>query len=161
MEPTFPMQRGIVCNPALDGLDHCNVWSKASTELGRMLSNMAPIGVTVPTVGHFVSMESYWWFRATGSNNPLFKNLNGFEARKLGKSLPVVKTDDFRSHIEEALTIKITQNKYLFEMLKESTLPLTHYYVYGNPLNKPKVMIANGSLWQLDHILRLRDSNTS
>ena len=49
----YPVQRGVVCDPSLDGETHINVYSKGKTELGRALTNMAEIGTKVDKIGYF------------------------------------------------------------------------------------------------------------
>ena len=156
---SFPVQRDVVCDPSQDGYSHLNVWSRAQTKLGRALSNMANIGVSIPKDGFFITLEGYWWYLATGRLYPQFANLNGFEARRYGKTLKKVHMDDFEERIKNALTIKIRSNRWILDELTkpENALPLCHYYVYGK---HPEcvVRLANNSLWQLDHIESIRSN---
>lgn len=157
----YPIQREIVCDPSLDGVQHINVWSKARTPLGQSLSNMAKVGVKIPNLGFFCTIEGYWWFLSTGSKYPVFKSLNGFDARKKGKSLDRVDCPDFNERIKEALTIKVRENRWILDELidQKNALPLCHYYVYGDVPNC-KVVPANNSLWLLDHFNEIRDQGS-
>ena len=157
----WPTQRGVVCDPSLDGVTHINVYSRAKTELGVALTNMSNHGINIPEIGYFCNLEGYWWWRSTGCMYPVFKTLNAFEARKKGKTLKRVPTDDFEEKIKEALTIKVRSSKWIQDELHNpnNALPLTHYYVYGN---YPDCVVrpANGSLWIIDHLEELRSNGS-
>lgn len=153
---TFPTQRGVVCDPSLDGVSHLNVWSKAKTELGRSLTNMAPIGVKIDKVGYFSSIEGYWWYVATGSIYNDFLHMTAFEARRYGLTLKRVDDPDFKTKIKSAILTKLRSNPWILDELKRSDLPLTHYYVYGKEPDKCVVRPANNSLWVIDYLESLR-----
>lgn len=154
----YPEQRGIICDPTLDGVTHINVGTKGRTKLGLALGNMARIRVNIPDHGQFDCIEGYWWFASTGFMYPEFKSLNGFEARKKGKSLERVPDPRFEEWIKEALTLKLRENRWILDELtdQKNALPLCHYYVYGIPPNC-KVHPANKSLWILDHFETIRE----
>lgn len=153
----YPVQRGVECDPLMDGVTHINVWSRGRTKLGRQLTNMASIDTYVKGLGSFTSIEGLWWYAATGMTNPKFKVMNPFDARREGKKLPRVDNPRFEEIIKEGLTYKVKNHPELLAGLDQLTLPLCHYYVYGEPPDC-KVHLANNSLWQLDHFIELPDS---
>lgn len=143
-------------NPKDDGVTHINVYSKGSTKLGRALTNFAPIGFTHPKYGQFQSVEGFWYWLSTGKQADNLRNLSGFEAKSYGKSLGVkVQVDNFEEQIKEALFYKVEQNPKLAYLLKESTLPFSHYYYYGS-LDNCKVIANDSARWFVDYLELLR-----
>jgi len=129
-----------------DGITHLNIYSGAKTELGRWLSNWA-YEPFICEDGDFTSIEGYWYWLRTGDYR--FRKLHGFAAKKLGRSLPRVlqHTDaEFRTKIKKAISIKLMIRPDMTEKLKNSFLPLTHYYVYGNKT------VQGGAQWIIDYI---------
>jgi hypothetical protein len=145
-------------NPNTDGIDHINVYSKGSTKLGRDLSNFAAIGIVHPEYGKFASIEGFWYWLATGLRYDELRYLSGYKAKQLGKTLPKSHLANFKAIIKEGLKLKLEQHLDLFKALKESTLPLTHYYWYGD-IDNPKIVIPSDSQWILDYLTELRGQN--
>lgn len=125
--------------PEDDGKTHINVWSMGKTELGRLLSNFAHTPFDHYKYGHFASVEAFWYWLCTGKKHQELRSLHGFDAKKVGRALaaeaeqggiPVI-IDHFQCEIKSAILAKIDQNSKVKAMLKASTLPLSHYYVWG------------------------------
>lgn len=122
-----------------DGLTHINVYSKARTELGRLLSNFAHTPVNTPQNGKFASIEGYWyWLLAPrdSTDKEALRTLSGFQAKDkgrevVGKDWPDANDDLFKFQIYQALIAKVVQTKGLEEKLIQSSLPFTHYYAYN------------------------------
>lgn len=133
----------IVYRPEDDGITHINVWSKAKTELGRLLSNFANTPFDHPKYGYFASVEAFWYWLSAGKQNNQIRSLYGYQAKKVGRLLrDEIKEKgqwenlpNFEAEIKKAILCKIEQNPKLAEALKNSILPLTHYYVWGDPPN--------------------------
>ncbi|MND22187.1 hypothetical protein D3C81_401640 [compost metagenome] len=131
--------------PMMDGVTHCNVYTKGRTELGRLLTNFPRIPFRHPILGDFDSSEGLHYFLKLGEENKAtgevkrfeeFRTLYGFEAKQRGVELSrthMVLNHDFDYHMRLGLIAKITQNSKLFRLFVESSLPLTHYYYYGDP----------------------------
>lgn len=119
-------------DPREDGITHINIYSKGMTQLGRYMSNWDRCYVTTE-LGEFASIEGLIFYM--GSFDPELKNLSGFEAKEYGEKadrgirLP---NDIFKRIIVDAMENKILCNNHLHSLLKQSTLPFTHYYTYGN-----------------------------
>lgn len=157
----YPEQRGVVCDPTMDGVTHINVGTKGQLPIGKALGNMADVRIYIPDHGWFKCLEGYWWYASTGFQYPVFKSMNGFEARKKGKTLERVPHPQFEDWIKEALTIKLRDNQWILDELinPNHALPLCHYYVYGTPPNC-KVHPANKNLWILDHLETIREQGS-
>lgn len=146
-------------DPALDGVDHVNVYSEGRTELGRLLSNFAHTPFTVPGDGMFGSVEAYWyWLQCDdpGARERL-RPLYGYRAKQTGRALRVpdygrVHDLAFRRAIARAIREKIRQTPRLTAMLARSTLPFAHYYVYDG-----KVVVPANNEWILEAIAYYRD----
>lgn len=123
--------------PEQDGVTHINIYLKAKTPLGRMLSHSASLGFKHPTEGQFVSLEGFWYWISTGRKYEILKQLSGFKAKEYGKQYPKENDKLFKLRIKEAIFCKITQNLELKSLFIESHLPFTHYYVYGGKVIEP------------------------
>lgn len=150
--------------PKDDGVTHINVYSKGKTPLGRDLSNFAHTPFDHPQYGHFSSIEGFWYWLSTGGTRTEFRALYGFKAKETGRlireelerngGLAIV--DDFNAKIKKAILCKIEQNPALQKALKESELPLTHYYVWGEEPNV-KVTYPDTYAWIHEYISDIRD----
>lgn len=125
-----------------DGITHINMYSKARTELGRLLSNFAHTPITTPQNGKFNSIEGYWyWLLAAREveGKDVLRTLSGFEAKEkgreiVGKDWPEQNDELFRFQIYQALFAKVIQTKGLEASLVKSSLPFTHYYAYNGKI---------------------------
>lgn len=123
---------GFPYGPATDGKDHLNVFTKAKTALGKKLSNMSNLPVYIEGAGQFLSLEGYWYWLSTGKIYPELLDMNGYEAKQFGKYKERVKVDGFEDLIRVALWKRFEQNPTTKEAFTKSTLPLTHYYYFGD-----------------------------
>lgn len=143
-------------NPSLDGIEHINIYSKGATELGRLLSNFAHTPFTCKD-GRFESVEGYWYWCSVPSHDSRrdsLRKLWGFHAKKLGRELRGRTWDDsedFRLAICEAIQCKLDQNPHIEELLKDSDLPLEHYYVMEG-----KIIPVKGADWMINFISNYR-----
>lgn len=142
-------------DPSQDGITHINVWSKGRTQLGQLLSNFAHVGFNHPVHGYFASVEGFWYWLSTGRTHDELRRLYGASAKSVGSKLEQVPIpeDEFREGILEALRCKIEQNPDIAVALKNSHLPLEHYFVYGH-----NVIVNQGQKhgWQLQFLQMLR-----
>lgn len=133
-------------DPDKDGVEYINIWTKGKTELGRNLTNLAPISFTHPEHGKFATLEGYWYWLATGKCNDQFKTLSGYEAKQLGKTLPKVPNPTFIAEFTRGMLLRLNQNGVLARDLRASTLPLKHFYNYGGKI----IDCTEKHQWQLD-----------
>ena len=115
-----------------DGVTHINIYSQGETELGRRMSNWAACRIDLPEDGYFDSIEGYWYW--LGNREVKMRGLVGYQAKKIGRELPRVYTMDeelFKIKIKIAMRVKVNSWPSFKKMLKESTLPFSHYYSYG------------------------------
>ncbi len=135
-------------NPNEDGITHINIYSKARTELGRMLSNFAYSPFVYEPYGYFASAEAFWYWYLTGEQYDELRELSGYAAKKAGQKyrddrLDVLGLTPVDLEIMEKMLIsKIAYNPEIGRMLKESVLPLCHYYSY-----KGTVVVPDGIDW--------------
>ena len=132
-------------NPELDGINHINVYSKARTELGRLLSNFA----RTPFTGgdhEFQSVEGWWYWFKTGKQYPELKKLSGFAAKKAGKKYKTIK----RVTPKVLLPVyrrKLECNPAIVELLNDNNLPFLHYYVFNGKVYEPVDFAWTAELW--------------
>ncbi|MBN22752.1 MAG: hypothetical protein CL678_15815 [Bdellovibrionaceae bacterium] len=149
------MENPEALSPLDDGVTHINIYSKARTKLGYLLSNLTDAQVRHPRLGVFKTLEGLWFYYSTGCVDEIFRVLPGFKAKRYGSTLPRVQQDDFEEVIKEALYCKVIQNPIIAELMLESTLPFEHYYYYGNPKNA-KVINVTSNRWVVDELEAIR-----
>lgn len=175
-------ETAVTYNPDEDGITHINVWSKGRTELGRLASNFAHTPFIHPEYGHFSSVEAFWYWLSTGKQYNELRSLYGFDSKKAGRILQEKReaelraspdyvidasgtamkyhgfpeVQDFVEQIKKAILCKVEQNERFRTLLKESTLPLAHYYVWGNSPNY-KVSVPQQYAWTWQYIDLLRE----
>lgn len=125
-----------------DGIDHINIYSKAKTELGRLLSNFSYSPVDLGEDGKFDSIEGYWyWLLCNHQHKDKLRTAWGAEAKELGRFLnaqdwPTDKSEWFELKIKRALLKKAESNARIQKLLIETNLPFYHYYVHKNKVSK-------------------------
>lgn len=119
--------------PEDDGKTHINIYSKASTELGRMLSHFYHAPFDHPEFGHFLNMEGFWHYLSTGCKYEPFRNMPAVKVKMLSKNMTKVFRDDFMSQIKFANELKLLQHPNILHHFCNSILPFEHYYSYGFP----------------------------
>jgi len=137
-----------IYRPINDGVDHINIYSRGRTELGRVLSNFSRSPFEHPQYGRFMSVEAFWYYIKTGCiHYKELAHLYGPKVKSVGRKFEVVGHPDFEFQVELALWCKVMQNPHVKELLQASTLPLTHYYYYGNVEN-PAIRRVKNELLQ-------------
>lgn len=81
--------------------------------------------------------------------------LYGFKAKEYGKQFESVGCSTFQEDVKEAIRCKLRQNKNILQMLVDSSLPLEHYYWYGD-IDNPKIYDLPKYRWIVDEIERIR-----
>lgn len=138
-----------------DGVSHLNIYSRGKTELGRFLSNFALSPFTHPKFGSFNTIEGFWQYIKTGKKHECFRTLSGMDCKKISKQYEKQDCDNFQRYIKEAILLKIESNEKFKLLLKESTLPLTHYYYYGDQ-SSYKIIIPDNNKWVISYIEDIR-----
>lgn len=138
-----------------DGISHINIYSRGKTELGRFLSNFALSPFIHPKFGSFNTVEGFWHYLRTGKKHECFRTLSGMDCKKISKQYEKQDCDNFQRYIKEAILLKIESNEKFKLLLKESTLPLTHYYYYGDE-SSYKIVVPDNSKWLINYIEDIR-----
>ncbi len=134
-------------DPNKDGIDHINIYSKAKTDLGRFLTNFAYAPMSTED-GYFSSVEGYWYWLSCKDDK--LRKLYGFQAKQVGRECggkDWLDTEEFKSKILAAIDQKLKSHTEYMKQLQECSLPLKHYYVYGDKVVEPK-----DGRWILDHL---------
>lgn len=138
----------------IDGINHINIWEKASTELGIALSHMSDLPFTHATYGKFRSIEGFWHYIRSVSRDDRTRMMAGYKAKKFGDSLQSHRIDDFRAVIMDANWQKVTQYSPLVEEIKKSELPFDVYYLFKDDV---KVRIRPASaFWLIEGFEEIR-----
>lgn len=150
--------------PEDDGITHINVYSKGKTELGRLLSNFAHTPIILD-FNCFESIESWWyWIKMNNINDSLLvkkfsdeeletvKAKIGAEAKSYFRSLYSDKdTSRFnptKEQLKEIYIHKLNQNLSVKNLLKESNLPFSHYYIMFDKKINADEYLWTAELWQ-------------
>lgn len=116
-----------------DGIDHINIYSKSKVELGRALSNFAWSPFKLAGLGEFASVEGFWYWLKCKDDR--LRKVWGFEAKRLGREIigsdGAKENPEFKALIKRALVEKVRAHPEIEAMLKESSLPFAHYYVFN------------------------------
>lgn len=121
-------------SPDDDGITHINIYSKSKTELGRILSNFAHTPFTTVNHGKFASVEGFYYWLKSGMQYDELRNLHGFQAKSVGRKFPIVKNENFDLICKQVIRYKLMQNRQVYDLLKASSLPFTHYYSYSGKI---------------------------
>jgi hypothetical protein len=140
----------ITYDPSRDGVDHCNVYTRGATPLGRAMSNMAESHIDHPRYGHFRTLEGLWYFLKTGKNDDMFRILDGFGCKKRGKEKESIYDPNFQREFKVGIICKILTNDQLRIQLTMSSAPFVHYYFYGKVPGKQKLVVPKGHEWQME-----------
>lgn len=119
----------------VDGVNHINIWERASTDLGVALSHMADLPFTHETYGKFRSIEGFWHYIRSISRDDRTRMMAGYKAKKFGDTLESQRVDDFKAIIMDANWQKVKQYPPIIEEIKNSTLPFDYYYIFNNEEN--------------------------
>lgn len=162
------IRHGIVLDPKEDGVTHINVYTGGQTRVGRELSNLynyaptdsprlilRPTGELAP-IGHFKTLEGFWWWLSTGMTEDYFRTCDGFDARKRGMKMSRVDLSSFKHEIRYAIALKLKSYPEILNRLLNTSLPLTHYYVYGKHSANPAIRPADRSKWVIVFLDEIR-----
>ena len=149
----FATSRGVELDPFDDGVTHINVYSMGRTRLGRRASHFANAPFHHPQYGFFAGMESFWYWYKTGMRHGELRTLIGHDAKIAGRRLEAIHTDDFEQTICKATYYRFLAHPDDLELLKDSTLPLVHYYMF-NSMVKP---VPNMD-WIVENLESLREN---
>lgn len=141
--------------PATDGIDHVNIYSRARTEEGKVLSNFARTPFTMHGQ-RFESVEGFYQSllfdqeeerrQIAGMFGGPAKACQKRSVKKIGDPIRLwdgrvvpYEGEEFDEEIRQSMREKLRQNPTAAEALRSTErLPLTHYYVmWGRPL-QPK-----------------------
>jgi predicted NAD-dependent protein-ADP-ribosyltransferase YbiA (DUF1768 family) len=146
------MMKRELANPLRDGVDHINVYSRARTPEGRLLSNFARTPFTLQGM-RFASVEGFYhsllfdeetlrmaiagtWGREAKAWGKRTTKRTGDPLRTWDGRIVAFRSEEFDAEFMAALRAKVAQNADVQEaLLATGDLPLLHYYVmFGRPL---------------------------
>lgn len=154
--PDTPLLDGIALHPDTDGVTHLNLYTRAKTPLGRLGSNFADTPILHPIYGSFRSLEGLWYFLRFGMREDIFRVISGLDAKRQGKGRKSIWNPYFVKEFKLGILAKVEQHSDLRVMLANSTLPLVHYYYYGDYVKGFKVVKPEGHEWQMEFWEELR-----
>ena len=151
----------MILNPANDGINHINMYSKGNTEFGRMLSDFYLCPIETPD-GNFLSVEGYWyWLSLPEEYAPreLLRKFYGYRAKQMGRMHREAAQKEgyklrfepqFEKKILSAIEQKMRIEARLFKPEYEN-LPIYHYYVFNGKVKD----VTNDFPWLINGIRQL------
>ena len=136
--------------PETDGFDHINILAgKAKTTIGNRLSHFTNTPFIHPYYGAFASMEGFWHYISTGYKHEELRGLSGLTAKQFSRGLKKMLYIDFCEDILSGNYQKIIQDERLAQMVVESELPFTHYYLFDDPTERSgyRVVLTRENAW--------------
>lgn len=113
-----------------DGVDHIRIHRNAGTELGRLLDNTSGLHFYHDKDGFFRSVNNYIAWLLHNQDN--FKLMDEATLEPYCKDFDKDSLIMYRARIQEAILCKIMQNQNLTDLLRNSSLPIVSYSVYGS-----------------------------
>jgi len=126
-------------NPEEEGKTHLNIYSQSRLSLGRWMSNWTNDPIDLEGTGKFLSIEGLWYYltrEGTEEEQEKLRYLTGFAAKEFGRKLPhsdLFSPNDkhFQQVIHAAIRQRLDNSPEYANVLRFSTVPLTHYYVFN------------------------------
>lgn len=112
-----------------DGVDHINIDSYATTQLGKGLHPRSALRFDHPLYGPFGSVEGFWNWYGIEEKDDRLRTLMPFEMRQFMErnSFRKLNPTELRFRVMEATWIKIAGHAAMSNDMRESTLPFDLY----------------------------------
>lgn len=112
-----------------DGVDHINIGHGVATELGKTLAIGSNLSVNHSIFGKFCNVESFSYYIQSVERDDRLRRLYGLKLVKAASRLTLIKPVNYNAMVLDTMYQRIFQNKALYTLVKESTLPFEHYYI--------------------------------
>lgn len=148
--------------PHEDGITHINIYTRGSTQIGRFLTNLSGYRIYSSTFDKSFPTVEHLWFWLKTNDDRILEVGNPFNIKPFIKNNKIIilnNIPDFKKIIIKSFVQKLknlsNNDKELFNLFYESTLPFTHYYFYGEKENA-KVIEQPQHEWQVKAWERIR-----
>lgn len=132
-------------NSSKDGINFINIYSNGNTLLGRQLTNMFSYTFSYGNIT-FNSVEQAWHYYKFLNKKPkvaeeILLAKNPYDCKKLAKIhnssdiSEYVQSVEFKVIIENLIRKRLSTDQNLQVLLRNSTLPFEHYYVYNGTIS--------------------------
>ncbi len=124
-------QQGVL--PALrhvgiDGVDHLNFSSYATTELGKALSLGYPGEFHHSLAGNFANLDCFWYYVKSANDDQRLRFARSFQLKNIVKSTPLDENvQNFYAIFADGMYQRIVANQKLAAHLRGMDLPLDYY----------------------------------
>lgn len=112
-----------------DGEDHINIWERAETELGCILSHNSKLPFNHSVFGRFGNMEAFWHYIQSEERDDRIRMMGGQTLKNFSRKLTMTRVGNFRAIIMDGNYQRIKQYEPIVSAITESTLPFDCYYV--------------------------------
>lgn len=119
-----------------DGIDHINIFRSGETALGRCLNLDFARRFNNPTLGHFRSINSAWFYLRAQNRDESIRDMNGSALKKYVNSIGGAKEliPNFQALILHIAYLRIKGNKEFTNLILGTTLPFDCYQPNANGL---------------------------
>ena len=133
------IKRYLPANPnswIADGVDHINIFRSSDSLLGRYLNLDFARRFNNPTLGHFRSINSAWFYLRARNRDESIRELNGAALKKYVSSIGGAKEliPNFQALILHIAYLRIKNNKEFNSLMLSTTLPFDCYQPNENGL---------------------------
>lgn len=128
-----PVERQQGLLPALrhvgiDGVDHLNFSSYATTELGKALSLGYPGEFHHSLAGNFANLDCFWYYVKSANDDQRLRFARSFQLKNIVKSTPLDENvQNFYAIFADGMYQRIVANQKLAAHLRGMDLPLDYY----------------------------------
>lgn len=120
-----------------DGIDHINIFRSGETALGRCLNLDFARRFTNPTLGHFRSINSAWFYLRAQNRDESIRDMNGSALKKYVNTIGGAKAQipNFQALILHIAYLRIKTNKEFTSLILATSLPFDCYQPNTNGLS--------------------------
>jgi hypothetical protein len=142
-----------------DGVDHINIWSSATTDMGSVLDHAGPLSLNHSVFGYFDTMTAFWYYIQSEERDDRIRGMQPLAAYRFGKMMTSRRVINFRAIIADSNWQRIKSKPLLIKMLEQSDLPFDAYRVNNETGLRTRPPFFGWLLWSFEEIRKAIKEN--
>lgn len=142
-----------------DGVDHINIWSSATTDLGSVLDHAGPLPLNHSVFGYFDTMTAFWYYIQSEERDDRIRGMQPLAAYRFGKMMTSRRVINFRAIIADSNWQRIKSKPLLIKLLEQSDLPFDAYRVNNETGLRTRPPFFGWLLWSFEEIRKAVKEN--
>jgi hypothetical protein len=142
-----------------DGVDHINIWSSATTDMGSVLDHAGPLPLNHSVFGYFDTMTAFWYYIQSEERDDRIRGMQPLAAYRFGKMMTSRRVINFRAIIADSNWQRIKSKPLLIKMLEQSDLPFDAYRVNNETGLRTRPPFFGWLLWSFEEIRKAIKEN--